>query len=252
MHSDRTEGSRAWRSPQIEIGATISTQVVILAAGLGTRLGRPLPKPLTRLANGRSIIENQVEIIRAALGPDTEITVVVGFKLEHILETVPDVSFVYNEDYDRTNTSKSLLKALRLTGSRAVLWMNGDVVFDPSVLCRVAPTIEADRSFVCVDTASVGDEEIKYTLGANGTIEQLSKRVERGLGEAVGINFVSSNDKDALISRLQEVDDSDYFERAIELCIEHDDVEFIATDISDLFAVEIDFEQDLDLANEHL
>jgi hypothetical protein len=34
---------------------------------------------------------------------------------------------VYNERYDQTNTSKSLLRALKATGKGGVLWMNGDV-----------------------------------------------------------------------------------------------------------------------------
>ena len=38
---------------------------------------------------------------------------VVGFKLDLVMEAVPDAVFVYNENYDQTNTCKSLLKALR-------------------------------------------------------------------------------------------------------------------------------------------
>ena len=36
-------------------------QVVILAAGMGTRLGRPHPKPLTPLHDGRSILQRQLD-----------------------------------------------------------------------------------------------------------------------------------------------------------------------------------------------
>src|SRR4051812_20598769 len=39
---------------------TEQMQIVILAAGMGTRLGRPLPKPLTVLDNGQTIIGRQV------------------------------------------------------------------------------------------------------------------------------------------------------------------------------------------------
>jgi choline kinase len=55
---------------------------------------------------------------------------------------------VYNERYDQTNTSKSLLRALKATGKGGVLWMNGDVVFDPRVLGRAIELIERDQSFV--------------------------------------------------------------------------------------------------------
>ena len=103
--------------------------VVILAAGLGTRLGRPYPKPLTPLADGRSILRQQLDHLRATFGGAARVTVVVGFKMDLIMEAAADdASFVYNEVYDQTNTNKSLLKALRLAPPGGVLWLNGDVV----------------------------------------------------------------------------------------------------------------------------
>ena len=228
----------------------MSKQVVILAAGMGTRLARPLPKPLTELRDGRSIMQQQIDNLGTAFGETYRIMIVVGFKLEAIIERFPQATFVYNEYYDQTNTSKSLLKALRAAPDGGVLWLNGDVVFDPEVLKRVTPHIEADQSFVVVNTAKVSDEEVKYTLDASGHIDQLSKTVSGGLGEAVGINFVAGRDKQALIERLDEAGDNDYFERGIELAIEKDGSQFKAVDISDLYAVEIDFAEDLDRANE--
>lgn len=226
-------------------------QAVILAAGMGTRLGRPWPKPLTPLSDGRTIMQQQIENLRTAF-PEVRISTVVGFKLELILEAFPDVSYVYNEVYDQTNTNRSLLKALRLSGEGGVLWMNGDVVFDPTVLTRVQDLIDAERSFICVNTAVVGEEEVKYTVDADGFVDQLSKQVSDALGEAVGINYVSASDKATLITRLAECTDGDYFERGIELMIANDAARVLPYDIKDLFAVEVDFEEDLTRANEHL
>ena len=228
----------------------MSKQVVILAAGMGTRLARPLPKPLTELRDGRSIMKQQMDNLAHAFGDKHRVMIVVGFKLEAIIERFPEATFVYNEFYDQTNTSKSLLKALRASGDGGVLWLNGDVVFDPEVLNRVKPLVENDESFVVVNQSKVSDEEVKYTLDADGFIAELSKQVVGGLGEAVGINFIGHNDKNALIARLTEVDDQDYFERGIELAITHDALKMRAVDISDLYAVEIDFDEDLARANE--
>jgi choline kinase len=227
-------------------------QAVILAAGMGTRLGRPWPKPLTPLSNGRTIMQQQMDNLHAVFAEDLRITTVVGFKLELILEAFPDVSYIYNEAYDQTNTNRSLLKALRLSGPGGVLWMNGDVVFDPSLLTRCRSALESDTSFICVNTAAVGEEEVKYTVDARGHVALLSKQVPDALGEALGINYVSSADKGVLITRLAECDDGDYFERGIELAIEKDGMEVTPIDISDLFAVEVDFEEDLTRANAHL
>lgn len=227
-------------------------QAVILAAGMGTRLGRPFPKPLTPLSDGRTIMEQQIDNLRQVFGADVRITTVVGFKLDLILEAFPDVTYIYNEAYDQTNTNRSLLKALRLSTEGGVLWMNGDVVFDPQVLEKVSDLMKADTSFICVDTAVVGDEEVKYAVDDDGYVDELSKQVVNARGEAVGINFVSASDKPTLIDRLSECSDADYFERGIELAISRDSMRVIPVDIGEFFAVEVDFEEDLTRANEYL
>jgi choline kinase len=229
----------------------MTVQAVILAAGMGTRLGKPWPKPLTPLSDGRTIMRQQMDNLIAAF-ENVRITTVVGFKLELILEAFPDVSYVYNENYDQTNTNRSLLKALRQSSDGGVLWMNGDVVFDGQVLERVKELMAAEQSFICVNTAVVGEEEVKYTVDADGYVDRLSKTVTDALGESVGINYVSVQDKPKLIVRLAECDDSDYFERGIEIMVEKDAARVVPFDIRDLFAVEVDFEEDLSRANQHL
>lgn len=227
----------------------MTLQIVILAAGMGSRLGRSLPKPLTVLADGRSIMQQQHDNVHAAFGHDARITTVVGYRAETVVDAFPRVDYVYNDRYDQTNTSKSLLRALGATGRGGVLWMNGDVVFDPRVLRRAVELIDADRSFVTVNTAKVSDEEVKYTVDAEGFVKDLSKVVTGGLGEAVGINYVSSRDKKTLQRHLQRVDDQDYFERGIELAIATEGMRVEPLDISDLYAVEVDFAEDLERAN---
>ncbi|MFL0566249.1 NTP transferase domain-containing protein [Microbacterium sp. 179-I 1D1 NHS] len=225
------------------------TKIVILAAGMGSRLGRSLPKPLTPLSDGRSIMGQQHDNIHAAFGPAASITTVVGYRAETIVEAFPDADYVYNDRYDQTNTSKSLLRALKATGKSGVLWMNGDVVFDPRVLGRAIALIQAEQSFVTVNTSKVSDEEVKYTVDADGNIAELSKTVAGGLGEAVGINYISRADKPALIAQLNHVDNQDYFERGLELAVAENGLKLRPLDISDLYAVEVDFAEDLDRAN---
>lgn len=225
-------------------------QVTILAAGMGTRLGRPFPKPLTQLDDGRTIMQQQLDNISEAFGSDTHVQIVVGFKLDLILEAAPDAVFVYNERYDQTNTCKSLMKALRSSAEGPVVWMNGDVVFEPAVLRRMQINIDAGQTAIAVNTAAVSDEEVKYTVDDIGLVKELSKTVVGGLGESVGINVIAAKDKATLIKRLEECDDQDYFERGIELAIEKDGLKVLPVDISDLFAVEVDFEADLERANQ--
>lgn len=226
-----------------------AVNVVILAAGMGTRLGMPHPKPLTPLADGRSILRQQLDNLRAGFGDAALVTIVTGFHAEEIMRAAPEAVFVYNERYEHTNTSKSLLRALRLCRPGGVLWLNGDVVFDPRLLERIAPAIAADHSFVCVNTEAVGEEEVKYTASVDGLIEKLSKSVADGLGEAVGINYIASADRATLAEHLEGCTDTDYFERGIESAIETAGMPVLALDISEFFVVEVDFAGDLERAN---
>lgn len=225
--------------------------VVILAAGLGTRLGRPHPKTLTPLADGRSILRQQLDHVRATFGSAAHIIVVVGFKMDLIMEAAAgDAAFVYNELYDQTNTSKSLLKALRLAPPGGLMWLNGDVVFVPGLLESLREQVEAEQTFVAVNTDRVAEEEVKYTLDGDGFIKDLSKRVVGGLGEAVGINFVSEADRATLTKYMDRAPDDEYFEHGIETAIAETGMRVLPIDISSYGCVEVDFEPDLARANE--
>jgi choline kinase len=225
-------------------------KIVILAAGMGSRLGNPFPKPLTPLKNGKSIMQMQLENICNYFDVD-DINVVVGFKKDLIMEKFPELTYIYNPFFDRTNTSKSLLRALKKHKNQSVLWLNGDVVFDADVLKTLKPHIDENKSFVAVNTSKVAEEEVKYTLKDN-YINQLSKTVENALGEAVGINFIASKDMAHFINRLEDCDANDYFERGIELAISKDDIKVEAVDISSHNCLEVDFAEDLVNANKML
>lgn len=223
-------------------------KIVILAAGIGSRLGNPFPKPLTPLSNGKRIMQQQVENLVQYYDVNN-IMVVVGFKKDLIMEEYPDLSFIYNPEFDRTNTSKSLLRALYKSRGENVLWLNGDVVFDAAILKKLNEYIKKDSSFVAVNNSVVGEEEVKYSLDKNGFIADISKQVDNAPGEAVGINFISKADIDFLIKRLEECGDNDYFERGLELAIANDSIKITPVDISEFRCIEVDFQEDLDNAN---
>ncbi|UAB81082.1 phosphocholine cytidylyltransferase family protein [Marixanthomonas sp. SCSIO 43207] len=225
-------------------------KIVILAAGIGSRLGNPFPKPLTPLKNGKSIMQMMIENIDNYFCQH-DVYVVVGFKKNSIMENFPQLAYIYNPYFDQTNTAKSLVRALKKCKGESVLWFNGDVVFDEKLLDNLQPHIDKDISFVAVNTNSVGDEEVKYTL-KDGFVNQLSKEVKNGLGEAVGVNFISKNNLTQYIERLEECDNNDYFERGLELLIEKDNAKVKAVDISAFNCMEIDFQEDLENVNKFL
>tara|TARA_B110000208_G_scaffold174355_1_gene218969 strand:+ start:327 stop:1007 length:681 start_codon:yes stop_codon:yes gene_type:complete len=222
-------------------------KIVILAAGIGSRLGNPFPKPLTTLKDGKSIMQRQIQNISKYFDVN-DITTVVGFKKDLIMERFPEVNYVYNPFFDRTNTSKSLLQALKKHKENSVLWFNGDVVFDEKLLSLLVDDINNKNSFISVNTQSVADEEVKYTLKEDFVYE-LSKEVKNALGEAVGINFISSKDLDVFIKHLEACDDNDYFEKGLENAISQDNLKLKVIDISKYNCIEVDFKEDLENAN---
>lgn len=222
-------------------------KIVILAAGIGSRLGNPFPKPLTPLKDGQSIMAKQLRNI--ALHFDiNDVTTVVGFKKELIMERFPEVNYVYNPFFDTTNTSKSLLQALKKHRGKSVLWFNGDVVFEENLLQVLQKDINQKNSFIAVNTSSVAEEEVKYTL-KDGYVNKLSKQVKNALGEAVGINFISAKDLDIFITQLEKCNDNDYFEKGLEMAISQDNLKVKAIDISKYNCIEVDFKEDLQKAN---
>ncbi|MFC2097559.1 NTP transferase domain-containing protein [Bacteroidota bacterium] len=224
-------------------------KIIILAAGIGSRLGKPYPKTLTKLKDGKTILEHQINSLSKAFSFE-DIHIVVGFKKDLIMEAFPDTGYIYNQYYKKTNTSKSLLKAIKKFRSSSILWLNGDVVFEPQIPGHLKKWTDKNISFVAVNKTKCGEEEIKYTLDSDKKyIKDISKIVKNGLGEALGINFISSDNINTFIKWLEECDNDDYFEKGIELAIEKDNMKVIPLDISEFKCVEVDFKEDLINAN---
>ncbi len=215
--------------------------IVILAAGRGSRLGNlDYPKALTPLTSDQTIFDRQVSLLKKQF-PKASIVVVVGYRKELIMQQYSQLNFVENDNYAHENTAKSLLKALKNI-SDDVLWLNGDVVFHPSVLNKFIK-----KTSMFVNEGTVGEEEVKFRRGADGLIKEISKEVKQGEGEAVGINYFLSSDIELLKKALDACSDKDYFEKAIEICIKNG-MQVLPVTIPRDHCAEIDFPEDLEHA----
>jgi len=222
-------------------------KVVILAAGMGTRLGTLIPKPLTSLKDEKTILDYQIEALSELVGMHN-IVIIVGYKKELIMEKVPDATFVYNVAYTQNNTGKSLLTALCKLDDD-VLWTNGDVFFDKKALKLLS---ESEYSGLLVDTKRCGDEEIKYRLDKEGNISELSKQVKNGEGESVGVNLIKKADLPKFVRELEAIDKQDYFEKALENLVQRHELLLKPVYLGDLYCQEIDFAEDLAQVQERL
>lgn len=219
-------------------------KAIILAAGIGSRVGNQLPKCLLNLPQGDSIIASQINLLRKS--GVREIIGVVGFKKEFIMEKHPDIVYKYNPFYHLTNTSKSLMLAMEGITEDDVIWLNGDVFLEIEVLKKV---LSKKGNIIAVNKAICGKEEVKYRTNSHGEIKKISKKIAKAEGEALGINKITKQDFAIFLENLRACDDNDYFERAIEISIAKG-MKFFPVDISDCKCIEIDFKKDFERAKE--
>jgi choline kinase len=220
-------------------------KVIILAAGMGSRFeNHDAPKALIRLSNEKTILGMQLESI-SLYGHLDHVIIVVGYMQELFRERFPNLTFIVNPQYDSTNTARSLLIALNQVDEDDVIWINGDVVFHPYILQRL---IAFGKTAMVVNTEQVLEEEVKYSTDGVGKIVEVSKLVQSPDGEALGINMCKADDLAQLKKNLARCGPNDYFERAVQYCID-EGMEVWAVPVKGTAAVEVDFAEDLEKAN---
>jgi choline kinase len=166
-------------------------RAIILAAGKGARLNGISgndPKCLVKVG-GLSLIERQIQALKA-MGVD-DITAVVGFGADRVRRTCgPEVGYVANAIYDRTNSLYSLWLTRDLLSDGFVV-LNADVLFHTQLLADLLTAEHEDALLVsyCDEaTAALGDEEMKVQV-RGGRVVNISKQMDplEADGENVGI-----------------------------------------------------------------
>ncbi|MHB8054739.1 MAG: phosphocholine cytidylyltransferase family protein [Candidatus Aminicenantales bacterium] len=167
------------------------TQGIVLCAGRGGRL-RPYtddtPKCLLSFG-GKTILERCLDGLRA--GGVGDIVLVTGYHREMIERFVaergyPGIAYVVNDAYDHTNTAVSLNLALKRVASDVIV-VNGDVLFDPSILSDLVALPVSHGAAVDADI-SLDGEEIKVIV-RGGRIVKIGKDLDprECFGEAIGL-----------------------------------------------------------------
>ena len=225
--------------------------VIILAAGRGSRLGGAVPKALAEVGPGLTLLGNQVRVLGRLIGRH-RVCVVVGYEAMQVVAAHPDLMYVHNTRYATTNTAKSLLCALPKFDDD-VMWINGDLYFEEPA-AKLLLEQHAEFSRTLVDHSRTGDEEIKYTVFPDGSIDQISKTVEKpkALGESLGLQIVTRRDRPRLQRALEEVGERDYFEKALELCTQDRTIRLMPVDVGRHFCKEVDFPEDLEAVRQHV
>jgi len=219
--------------------------IVIFAAGRGSRLGASIPKFLVEVAK-TPIFLHQFQ----ALGNlDAEIYIVIGYRASAVLQLVLEdlqvtgaswrrrLTFIYNEDY-RSPQFGSICRALNVVPlTRPTLFIDGDMVFDSETVEQLA---------TCNQTSVV----VRETISADGVIADTEQnrvlRFRRGTDGQFEWGNLAFYDTDALeqLSRIvKECKLAHHYELINELILRGKQVNFQVADLA-----EVDDVDDLPLA----
>jgi choline kinase len=235
------------------------TNAVILAAGVGKRLGRrDQPKCLVTVG-GKTLMERHLEHLAAAgVG---RVVVVLGHGGEQIREQFGGrrgdlaIEYVENPDYTRGSVISLCLGLKALPEDAGAIWMDADVIYPGKMLADLARS-EAELTFLLDPTSDDTGEEM--VLGVrDGRVLRIGRGGVDGFdleGESVGFFKVSAGLKLRLIAHLDAFieaggGDAEY-EEAVHTLLPKIQAGFL--DVGGRPWTEIDFPEDLERARQVL
>ena len=185
-------------------------KVIILAAGMGSRL-KPLtndkPKCMVKLFN-ETLVERQIKIFHNCNIND--ITIVTGYRGELI--NIPDVNYVKNKNYEKTNMNESLFCALEPSDS-PILVTYSDIVFEQKIIEQMLEVTDGIRLAVSLNWKKNYQNrklhplsEAENVLMENGRILQIRKNISefsqnQQVGEFLGIMMLSPDNVKILLEK---------------------------------------------------
>jgi len=131
----------------------MSLEIVILAAGQGTRMRSSLPKILHKIGD-RTLLEH-VHALAARLRPD-KVTVIYGHGGEMVLKSLEHLNVIWVEQREQLGTGHAVMQvADDIDDERTVLILYGDVpLLSDGTVKKLIPLAQADRmGLLTVDLA---------------------------------------------------------------------------------------------------
>ena len=171
---------------------------IILAAGKGARLDpsqADLPKALIKI-NEKPLLYHHLDNL-LSLG-FYEAIIVIGYKMNVFKEIVGNsyksmkINYVVNNDFEISGTAWSLFLTQKewLVSNKQVLFLHGDVFYDPLILSKVLNDQRSDL-IVLDERYIVKTRDEMVVLGNGCKVTSIFKGVPEGdkiLGECLGIN----------------------------------------------------------------
>lgn len=235
-------------------------KAVMLAAGLGSRLGKDedFPPKVLLHFGGISLLERHIRILRSV--GISEMVIGVGYNAEMIEAEVRKIGAsdfvrtVLNPDY--AEGAITTLWALReeCAAGEAIVMMDGDVLYDQRLMSRLVNGQDANCLLYDSDIEP-GEEPVKICL-SEGRIVDFGKQPEvphDTFGEWVGFTRFDAEQAARIpgytAPYIERGETDKIYEIAIrDLLLDADPQTFRIGDITGLPWVEIDFQEDVELA----
>ena len=226
-------------------------QAVILAAGVGSRLGcNGRPKCLVDVG-GQSLIGHHLEVLEG-LGVEN-ILIVAGHGADQVMAEVRHNGVIqFNDRYSTTNSLYSLWLTRKWV-SGSLMLINGDVLADPQIYRQL---LEAEGNVLAYDSRSgTEDEHMKVRFTAS-RLREISKEMEeeRADGEHLGmLKFDAGGARELMREADRLVAEgrvNEWAPAAVQGLAKRTPIEGI--DVTELPWTEIDFPEDLEHARERV
>jgi choline kinase len=233
---------------------------ILLAAGVGRRLGQGDPRPKVLLEFGaKSLLARHVEALTAA-GVD-ELVIVTGFEAEQIERAVGalkapfPIRMIANPRFTEGSVVSLAAAGEVLRSGATVVLMDGDVLYDRAMLTRML-SCKTENALLVDRELEPGDEPVKLCFDAARRIVDFRKAPEHPgawHGESVGFFRFSPATARDLAERadwyVANAPRTEY-EEAIRDLMLAEPHRFDAEDVTDLAWTEIDFVEDVVKARE--
>jgi choline kinase len=193
-------------------------KVLILAAGIGSRLGAGKPKILVEVS-GKTILRHHVDSLTQAGISSENVTVVTGYRSDDVTESCRVLGWktVYNPLWNTPGTFSSF-DAVPPSDS-SLLIIHGDLIWEAGLAMGI---LEREGDIVVpVDPRNRTDEEAMKAEVSGSRLLRLCKSlpVSRSAGESMGMFFVRHH---RLLHRLSESladDPSTNFDDAVNMAV---------------------------------
>ena len=186
---------------------------VVLAAGLGSRLGHEtseLPKTLIGVDGDRTILD--IALANFAHVGLSDALIVTGYAHDRLAERVPalerrhglKLELVFNPKALEWNNCYSLWCA-REAFADGVLLANGDTVHPASVEERLLEARGPELVLAVDDSKPLGDEEMKVHVTGDGYLDRINKALDPDTahGEYIGVTLIEPSAAAPLAAALE-------------------------------------------------